>query len=387
MLAFNTVLVNLDSYTGGFRQNFYLYRDDAGRFLPVVWDLNESFGQFAQTGTIRLNTTNEKAELTPFLHENDAGWPLIRGLLSNPRYRRMYIAHCKTMLAEQFENGDYLAEANALRTTIDAAVQADPNKLTTYANFQANLTADVGDRRDVSPGIEPLMEQRASYLNGLAEFSASAPEIRNISLSQNLPSVGETVFLSVDALGATFVEIGYRTDEFAPFVKLEAVDDGQHGDGGAGDGRFGVSLTIQAAFTEYYVYTENDVAGAFSPARAQHEFYTLAARTTSGPAGDFVINELLAANDATFADQNGEFDDWVELYNNGNTDIDLSGYTLSDDVEEPAKWTFPSGTTLGAGEYLLIWADSDEDQAGLHTNFKLNAGGESVLVSEPAARW
>ena len=97
-----------------------------------------------------------------------------------------------------------------------------------------------------------------------------------------------------------------------------------------------------------------------------------------------VINELLASNDATQADQDGEFDDWIELYNTGNTAIDLSGYTLSDDPDDPFKWPFPAGSSIGAGEYVIVWADDDQQQAGFHTQFKLSADGESVILSDPS---
>ena len=48
---------------------------------------------------------------------------------------------------------------------------------------------------------------------------------------------------------------------------------------------------------------------------------------------------------------------------------------LSDNTSNPLKWQFPAGTTIVAGGYLLIWADDDGDSPGLHTNFKLSAGG------------
>ncbi|MEM6769625.1 MAG: CotH kinase family protein, partial [Bacteroidota bacterium] len=93
MLAFNNVLVNLDSYTGRFAQNYYLYRDDYQRFLATVWDLNESFGVFSDSGTIRFGSTTQKAQMSPTLHENDADYPLISQLLAIPEYRRKYLAH------------------------------------------------------------------------------------------------------------------------------------------------------------------------------------------------------------------------------------------------------------------------------------------------------
>ena len=83
MLAFNNVLVNLDSYSGSFAQNYYLYKDDTGRFLPIMWDFNESFGRFSQTGTSNLTTTASKQQMPHLLHATDVGYPLIKQLLRN----------------------------------------------------------------------------------------------------------------------------------------------------------------------------------------------------------------------------------------------------------------------------------------------------------------
>ncbi len=95
------------------------------------------------------------------------------------------------------------------------------------------------------------------------------------------------------------------------------------------------------------------------------------------------INELMAANDTTLADPQGDYDDWIELYNSGSEAIDMSGMYLSDDADEPTKWRFPAGTTITAGGFLLVWADGDTgDTPGLHANFRLSSGGESVVLSD-----
>ncbi len=107
MLAFDNVIVNLDSYIGGFAQNYYLYRDDHGRFLPVVWDLNESFGRFSSTGNGNLSSTAAKQQMNHLMHANDANWPRVQKLLSVPMYKRMYLAHFKTILLENFDNNSY----------------------------------------------------------------------------------------------------------------------------------------------------------------------------------------------------------------------------------------------------------------------------------------
>jgi hypothetical protein len=95
-----------------------------------------------------------------------------------------------------------------------------------------------------------------------------------------------------------------------------------------------------------------------------------------------VINEVMASNQKTIFDEDETASDWIELYNNGSTSIDISGYGLSDDPMDLLKWRFDS-TIIQPGGYLLIFAsDKDRHGATMHTNFKISASGESVLLSD-----
>jgi hypothetical protein len=96
------------------------------------------------------------------------------------------------------------------------------------------------------------------------------------------------------------------------------------------------------------------------------------------PETSVVINELLPVNRTITSDQNGEYDDWIELCNRSLLDLDLSGYYLSDSKNKPGKWQIPAGTSIPGNGYLIIWADEDTTQTGLHANFKLSAEGEKV---------
>lgn len=98
---------------------------------------------------------------------------------------------------------------------------------------------------------------------------------------------------------------------------------------------------------------------------------------------DVVINEFMAVNSYTASDQDGEFDDWIELYNLSSVEIDLSGYFLTDSKNNLKKWSFPDGTSIASGGYLIVWADGDSTQVGLHTNYKLSSLGEKVILLTP----
>ncbi|MEL6720814.1 MAG: lamin tail domain-containing protein, partial [Bacteroidota bacterium] len=116
---------------------------------------------------------------------------------------------------------------------------------------------------------------------------------------------------------------------------------------------------------------------------AEHDVFIYQVEGKEEISTDIVINELMASNDRTVSDEAGEYDDWIELYNTTNSSIDLSGYMLSDDKGNLHKWRFPDETIIAPEEYLLLWADDDEDQGALHTNFKLSSGGESLYLSNP----
>jgi len=103
-----------------------------------------------------------------------------------------------------------------------------------------------------------------------------------------------------------------------------------------------------------------------------------------------VINEWMADNSAPagYPDPaDGKFQDWFELYNPNSVPVDLSGYTLTDNLTQPAKWTIPEGTLIAPYGFLLVWADDDPAQNGsggdLHATFKLSAGGESLGLYSP----
>lgn len=92
------------------------------------------------------------------------------------------------------------------------------------------------------------------------------------------------------------------------------------------------------------------------------------------------INEILASNTATIADEAGEFDDWIELYNYGDTLINFDGLYLTDNTTQKTQWALPAGQGLAPGEFQLIWCDNTPDQGTFHTSFQLNKGGDDVYI-------
>ena len=94
-----------------------------------------------------------------------------------------------------------------------------------------------------------------------------------------------------------------------------------------------------------------------------------------------VINEFMADNDSVFADPNGEYDDWIELFNPTANAITLTGKYLTDKEDNLSKWEFTEpNLVLNPNEFLIIWCDQDSGQIGIHTNFALSANGEFIAL-------
>ena len=375
MMAFENLTVCLDGPINSIPHNFYLFKDNNGRFSPVLWDMNMAFGSFTN-GLPSPVSVNDLQELDIFHNYNDPTNQLTTKMFSNDRYRKMYVAHMRTILNEYFINNEYKNRASSLQAMISNYVSADPNTFYSYPQFTNNLNSSVG----VNPvvGISELMDTRVTFLQSLNEFTSQPPLISNISSIPSNVLPHTTINITAQITDGNYVYLGYRFKFSDKFQKLQMYDDGNHGDGLAGDGVYGITLDVDARDIQYYIYAENSNAGIFSPERAEHEFHQIPVVSS------LVINEIMASNFSKVADQDGEYDDWVELYNASSNPINLSGFYLSDDENTLDKWTFPN-VTIQANDYLIIWCDTaGSSQSGLHTTYRLSADQEEVYLIDPS---
>ncbi len=266
MLAFNNVLVNLDSYTGQLCHNYYLYLDTFGVYHTLVWDMNLSFGGFRLTGAGPSLSEAGMQTMSPFLHfkDSDSGRsvqrPLITKLLSNDLYQKIYLAHIRTILEENFSNGLYLKRAKEIQQFVDKSVKDDVNKLYDYALFQKNLdtTVVVDEKRIV--GIKELMGKRTKYLETHPLLQRTPPAISEVAHAVE----GEKINISAKVEGSpTKVWLCYRYSENGAFQRIEM--------GGTAPAYLAGIENKPGA--QYYLIAENAQAASLSPARAAKEFY------------------------------------------------------------------------------------------------------------------
>ena len=98
-----------------------------------------------------------------------------------------------------------------------------------------------------------------------------------------------------------------------------------------------------------------------------------------------VLNEMMSSNTSAVQDDDGDWSDWVEIYNDTGSSVDLNGYGLTDNPAQPYKWVFPA-YSIAPGEYLIVWCSSKNrtnPANPLHTSWAISAGGETIVLTTP----
>jgi len=382
MHALNYSMINFDSYIG-YGQNYYLYLDRANQFNPIIWDLNMSFGSFRLTDASQLFYGGfdiaQAQNMDPLVHHNFisvAPRPLMTTLFESERNRKMYLAHIRTIVDENFVNQEYSIRAEALKAMISQDVMNDTNKFYSDDDFVTNIHDQVSLVSSICPGITQLMDARSEYLSAYPGYSGE-PSISNISNTSEGMMLGADVWINAEIADATYAHVSYRFGNNQRFVSTQMFDDGNHNDGIAGDGLYGCQIASCSNSVDYYLYADNESSGVFSPARAAYEFYNIHSNISSG---DLVINEVMSNNLSIAADPSGKFEDWIELYNMTEFPISTNNLYLSDDIANVLKWDLPNHVIPPHG-YYVIWADEDGNQGEEHANFQLSNTGETITLS------
>ncbi len=365
-----------DSYINKGGMDYYvIYQKDVDRFVPLEYDANS---------VMSGNTSNWSI----FLKEADTKFPLASRLFKVPALRQRYLAHFRTMFNQVLDSSYFVNTYNSIYNMIDTLVQSDPKKLMTYSAWQTERNT-----------LFNWMRNRRNYILSNAEFKQTGVKIESVNLLTNgkldeYPTSAESpVVLAkvANAQAISKVNLYYGSGYDGVFTRVEMKDDGLHEDGVAGDGIFGANIAPfpQASFVRYYVESISNNASntaSYLPEGAEHDVFIYQVKVNSSAINDVVINEFMASNINSVADQDGEYDDWIELYNKSNVPVDLSRWILSDNPTNFDKYRIPEGTILQPDHYLVIWADENGKQQGFHANFKLSSSGEEIFLLDSTGK-
>jgi len=401
-LAVDNVLMDDDGYFSR-GSDYCLYQDCAfGRFHLVSRDNNETFrfgGGFGGPGGFG---GSGGAARDPLGMIDAKERPLIRRLLSNRNLRARYLAHVRTIVDEWLDWSVLGPVFEAYRAMIVEDVLADAHNPSTFAEFFDSDIAEEsgGGPFGAPPGLKKFVEARRDYLLKHPELAKPRPAVHSVD-GPEAAEAGKPVSITARVgqdVPVKSVLLYYAAGRGAPFQSIEMRADPARDRQDADPRLYGATIPAMSAGAELLYYVEaraEDAVGTatFFPRRTEQGALRCRVEepadksAPAAKAATVVLNEVMASNQRTLRSPQGRFDDWIELANVGKEEADLSGMRLTDDRRNPSKWTFPWGTKLAPGGYLLVWADNDADAPrGLHANFKLSKRGAAVLLIDAEAR-
>lgn len=372
-------IIALDIFTGNWdgyiynKNNFYLYHNtETGKFEYIPYDLDNTFGidWFDRDwGTRNIYDWEQ--------HGSEVR-PLYTRLLDVPELRAQYTYYFNQLLERMQDEDSLFAYITGIRNMISPYVVNDPYHSLDYGySYQDFLNSyDIALGQHVKYGLKPYLTTRTASALQQVEEADMDPAINYIESSRAIPGKEYWVRAYVeDEDPAPSVRLYYRINwGMAEYIPM--VDDGEHHDREAGDRIYGGVLppfqfnqTLSWQVTAIDSYNH---ASTLPCSPAVVSFYP-----SSDP--QLFINEFMASNNTTIADEYGDYDDWVEIYNADDEAVWLGDKYLADNLSNPDKWPLPD-YTLQPGSFLLVWADEETDEGPFHASFKLDADGEELGI-------
>ncbi|MBW6492140.1 MAG: CotH kinase family protein [Lentimicrobium sp.] len=373
--AIDVLTANWDGYIFN-KNNFYLYRNTkTGIFEYIPYDVDNTFG----IDWFGIDWASR--DIYSWAHSSEPR-PLFTRLMQVSEYKAQYTYYLKQVIAEITGIQTFIDNMFAIREQIRPYVADDPYYPLDYGyniqSFNTSFTAGTGAH--VPVGLQPYIQNRNSIALSQAQNTNAAPMIKYIT--HNSPPALQQMIVSASAEDESLnsVMLEYRINN-GLWEQTTMADNGQNGDIIPGDGIFTVALPGMASGTlfEFRIKaTDNNQVTSTKPCDPMQ--YNV---PVTNPM-KLYINEFMASNSSTIADEFGEYDDWIEIYNGSDQAIWLGDKYLTDNLNNPVKWAFPD-TSISAGGYLLVWADGQPSQGPMHTLYKLDKDKEEIGLFDNAA--
>ncbi|MCB0523329.1 MAG: CotH kinase family protein [Lewinellaceae bacterium] len=271
MLALNNILVNLDSYNGSLSHNYYLWFDTLGVAHPLIWDLNMSFGGWRRNFSFEEMKDNELIEYQPLAEITNSRRPLISKLLRVSMYRKIYLAHYRTILDEWLLSGLLMQRADVWRKEVEPWVKKDELRLYPLEDFNNGMEKTLTYGPDHLIGVKTLMTQRTTWLDKHPLLNKPQPTIETVKHAKDGEKLKVTAKITDASKGAWLY---YRKDKMFAFSRVPLHDDGANGDTGAGDGTYAAELKLSEV-VHYYVVAEGEEGASTLPKKASFEFFSV----------------------------------------------------------------------------------------------------------------
>ncbi|MCX7611519.1 MAG: CotH kinase family protein [Ignavibacterium sp.] len=380
--AINILTGSWDDYWS-LMNNYYLYHHPKeDKFYLIPYDYDNTYGiDWFNINWATANPYNFPKVASGFR-------PLSERLLQVPEYRNLYTRFLQFFREKVFLLNNWNDRIDSLRAMITNSAMLDTFRTKDYGfttnDFFNSYSENSYSNQHVKFGLKQFINTRNQTLNSQLNFIQAPPIIYNIEYSPKAPFPNDTIFFKVSGFSSNgisemsihFTPYGSTSTiiyplTFSPNTNSKKVEDADRWIG------FIPPLGNISGGSVRIFIKDNFNNQKFYPRKNSIEIRKV---ITSG--SGLVINEFLADN-TTIPDPAGEFDDYIEIYNKSNNPILLTGKYLTDKQNNLTKWRFTQpNLVLNPNQYLLVWCDEQQNQSGIHTNFKLSKEGEFIAITE-----
>lgn len=370
--ALEVLLGHWDAYAFNMN-NFYLYQNQqSGVFEFIPYDMDNTLG----IDWIGLNWSTRN--IYNWAPPNDAR-PLFKRLMQVPLYRDQYSEHIQTFVNEYFNQPEFIQSAQTLQSLIESFVANDEY-----------YTLDSGfDMESFNNSIYSAWGEHVNF--GIQEYINLRIESALEQLENFTPTTVADVY---------WVQPQFDLDGDEPNVHIKAMlSQNDQSQCKLWLSNNNINWFLAPEFTDSGIFPDEQIDSIYtyrtnSPTVNGKLYYKIICTNpettypcstsflwTNASSDLLFINEVMPSNSSTLADEVGEYDDWLEIYNGGTTAVNLSEYYISDEMADWNKFRLPA-MTLNPGEFVIVWLDGDPEQGILHADFSLNSGENQVWLNK-----
>jgi len=353
------------------QNNYYIYHNTVtDKFEFVHYDYDNTLG------IDWLNRDWGTRNIYDWQQHGDNYRPLYERIMEDEELRKQYAYYMNQLISSTINIDSLITAIGERRDMIAPYLINDPYYPLDYGydmdDFYNSFNIALGGH--VVYGLFPYLETRVASIIDQLENTEMDPVIKYIR-HQKVSATEVQVVAYVEAENnPADVSLEFSVDG-SNWNSTPMYDDGNHNDGLANDLIYGASITgiLENNESLYQIFASD------SYSRYNRMPCNPVVIPIEGDTPLLFINEFMASNNNTIADEYGNYSDWIEIYNGSEDDIWLGDLYLTDNLSSPSKWLMPD-FTLAAGGFALFWADGTPGNGEFHTNFKLSKDGEEIGV-------
>ena len=345
--------------------NFYLYFNNAtGQFEYIPFDLDNTYG---------IDWLGKDWPIQNIYNWSKSGAkrPLYTKILARPTYAKRFTYLLDKTLKEYFNKAEYTTKFTQILGLISNAASADTMKRLDYGFTQTDFINSYTfySKDHVKYGLQDYITRRYNSANTQLKTLASVGSLPYWHTAST-DYTTDSILFTINTKGDSKVDYVLLTYNWGSQSAIWTDTLRQIGATDDYTTKIAWNITVLDLAYSFLIVTKDNT-------QISYPVCDMFTSTKSRTDIKLYLNELMADNTATFYDENGMYEDWIELFYDGETPLNLGEFYITDDITNTRKYRLPN-VTISPNSFPLVWVDNIGE--GMHASFKLGKAGETCAI-------